>query len=65
MDLYGKDNPEARKKTGRILVGTQVLEQSLERVLKVAYKIQGVVKYSYLYMSKKDAQPRKNVTRRV
>ncbi len=30
VNLYGKDNPEARKKTGRILVGTQVLEQSLD-----------------------------------
>ncbi len=28
--LYGKDNPQARQKTGRILVGTQVLEQSLD-----------------------------------
>jgi CRISPR-associated endonuclease/helicase Cas3 len=28
--LYGKDNPNARQSTGRILVGTQVLEQSLD-----------------------------------
>ncbi|SMG66482.1 CRISPR-associated helicase Cas3 [methanotrophic bacterial endosymbiont of Bathymodiolus sp.] len=28
--LYGKDNPQPRQKTGRILVGTQVLEQSLD-----------------------------------
>ncbi len=28
--LYGKANPKARQKTGRILVGTQVLEQSLD-----------------------------------
>ena len=30
VDLYGKGNPEARQKIGRILVGTQVLEQSLD-----------------------------------
>ena len=30
VSLYGKDNPEARKKIGRILIGTQVLEQSLD-----------------------------------
>ena len=28
--LYGRDNPIARQSTGRILVGTQVLEQSLD-----------------------------------
>lgn len=30
VTLYGKDNPKARQKIGRILVGTQVLEQSLD-----------------------------------
>ncbi len=30
VKIYGKGNPEARQKTGRILVGTQVLEQSLD-----------------------------------
>jgi CRISPR-associated endonuclease/helicase Cas3 len=30
VDLYGKEGKEKRKKTGRILVGTQVLEQSLD-----------------------------------
>ncbi len=30
VKLYGKDNSEARKQKGRILVGTQVLEQSLD-----------------------------------
>jgi CRISPR-associated endonuclease/helicase Cas3 len=30
VGLYGKDNPRARQATGRILVGTQVLEQSLD-----------------------------------
>lgn len=30
VKLYGKNNPEARQKKGRILVGTQVLEQSLD-----------------------------------
>lgn len=30
VELYGKDNPNARQVIGRILVGTQVLEQSLD-----------------------------------
>jgi CRISPR-associated endonuclease/helicase Cas3 len=30
VDLYGKDNATARQAKGRILVGTQVLEQSLD-----------------------------------
>ncbi len=30
VELYGKNNPMARKQKGRILVGTQVLEQSLD-----------------------------------
>jgi CRISPR-associated endonuclease/helicase Cas3 len=30
VELYGKDNAEARQAKGRILVGTQVLEQSLD-----------------------------------
>jgi len=30
VELYGKSNREARKQKGRILVGTQVLEQSLD-----------------------------------
>jgi len=30
VDLYGKDNHQARQAQGRILVGTQILEQSLD-----------------------------------
>jgi len=30
IELYGKDNAEARQAKGRILIGTQVLEQSLD-----------------------------------
>lgn len=30
VELYGKDNAEARQAKGRILIGTQVLEQSLD-----------------------------------